>query len=170
MLAQCDIGLRPVEVFLRDDLYDKNGLPFLAEVHFSIHIFAENISQAKPISHTARCISQICAANLYHCWLGIALCPTNEGWAVCVQKKVCHSYGRELRSPLAPSQRGLSALADWGSVLESEVHSLHHCVVPLPLGGRQGNGGIRRNGSRSETVRSGPPGPGRTLPSGPGPR
>ena len=53
---------------------------------------------------------------------------------------------------MAPSQRGLSASADWGSVLTSEVHYLHHCVVPLkvncpkgareatlgcPLGGRQ---------------------------------
>ena len=39
---------------------------------------------------------------------------------------------------MAPSQRGLSALADWGSVLPSVVHPLHHFVVPLPLWGRQG--------------------------------
>ena len=45
---------------------------------FYIHIFAENISQAKPTSHATRRISQICKANLLHCGLGISLCPTHE--------------------------------------------------------------------------------------------
>ena len=56
----------------------KNGLPLLGGSPFSIHIFAENISQAQPTSHAARRISQICKANLFHCGLGISLCPTHE--------------------------------------------------------------------------------------------
>ena len=41
------------------------------------------------------------------------------------------------RQILAPSKRGLSALADWGSVLPTGGHPHHHFVVPLPLRGRQ---------------------------------
>ena len=44
---------------------------------FYHNIFEENISQAKPISHAARRISQIGTANLYHCGLGISLCSTH---------------------------------------------------------------------------------------------
>jgi hypothetical protein len=38
---------------------------------------------------------------------------------------------------LAPSQRGLSAQADWGSVPSLWGHPHHHFVVPLPQWGRQ---------------------------------
>ena len=41
-------------------------------------------------------------------------------------------------NPSAPSQRGLSATADWGSVLPLEAHPLHRFAVPLPLWGRRG--------------------------------
>ena len=41
-----------------------------------LNFFEEKISQAKPISHAVRRISQICKANLYHCVLDISLCPT----------------------------------------------------------------------------------------------
>jgi hypothetical protein len=65
------------KVSLRDDSNYKMEFCMFAELHFYINIFEENISQAKPVSHAARRISQICKANLFHCGLGISLCPTH---------------------------------------------------------------------------------------------
>jgi len=48
------------------------------EPFFFLHIFEENISQAKPISYGISRISPICKANWFHCWLVISLWPTNE--------------------------------------------------------------------------------------------
>ena len=48
---------------------------------FFYNIFEENISQAKPISHGERRISQICVANLYHCGVCISLCAPHESGA-----------------------------------------------------------------------------------------
>ena len=42
----------------------QNGLPQKCGSPFFIHIFEENISQAKPISHAVRRISQLCIAKL----------------------------------------------------------------------------------------------------------
>ena len=66
-----------VVVSLRDD-FNKKWTSAFGGSPFPIHIFAENTSQAQPTSHAARRISQICKANLFHCGLGIFLCPTHE--------------------------------------------------------------------------------------------
>ena len=66
-----------IVVSLRDGFKYKMDFRNFCGSPFFIHIFEENISQAKPISHTGRCISQICMANLFHCGLGLSLCPTH---------------------------------------------------------------------------------------------
>jgi hypothetical protein len=60
LLTQCDICLRHVKVSLRDDLNIKKEFRTNAEFLFSFTFSIEKISQAKPISHAARRISQLC--------------------------------------------------------------------------------------------------------------
>ena len=74
LLSQYDIWLRHIKVSLRDDTNFKDNIgrccPFL-------YIFEENSSQAKPISYAVWRISQLCAANLFHCGLRVSLCATH---------------------------------------------------------------------------------------------
>ena len=54
LLAQYEICLRHIMVSLRDDL---KFTPEFERIRGFLHIFEENISPAKPISYTGRCIS-----------------------------------------------------------------------------------------------------------------
>ena len=49
----------------RTEIYMKKT-PEFAKIRGFLYIFKENISPAKPISRTVRCISWICMANPFH--------------------------------------------------------------------------------------------------------
>ena len=60
------------------------------DIGHSFTFSTKNISQAKPISHTVRCISQICAAKFISLALRMSLCAMPKGGHFCY---ICGLWG-----------------------------------------------------------------------------
>ena len=70
---KCDILLSQYDICPKGHVIVKNVSQIIAKRFLFLHIFEENISQAKPISYGISRISPICNANWFHCWLVISL-------------------------------------------------------------------------------------------------